>query len=375
MKVNSIILVILLLVFSACNDEFGNNNAGGNPANPNNPNNPSFPIDPNNPDEGWDIPQNEVFDGGPGIDGIPALESPSFVDNATAEMDYMEDEDLILGVKIGNEIRGYAHPILDWHEIINDEVNGVSFAVTYCPLTGTGINWNRTLNGDVTTFGVSGLLYNTNLIPYDRATQSFWSQMRSDCVNGDLRGDDAEVIPMVEMSWATWKDMFPNGKVTSKDTGHNRQYGSYPYGSYRTNHDQLLFPISPDDKRLDRKERVLGVVIAGEAKVYQFDHFDEAGDGTEVITDQFKGEDLVIVGSESKNFIVAYNRLLDDGTLLNFLPVNEVSDAVMRDTEGNVWNIFGEAIEGPRTGQQLNAPNAYIGYWLAWGSFYQTVIY
>ncbi len=152
----------------------------------------------------WLIPQNEVRDGGPGKDGIPSLTTPSFVDNATADA-FMLDNDLILAVKVGSEVRGYPHPILDWHEIVNDVMGDNKFAVTYCPLTGTGIGWNRVVNGEETTFGVSGLLYNTNLIPYDRKTDSNWSQMRNECVNGELMGDDADLVHMVEMSWSTWK--------------------------------------------------------------------------------------------------------------------------------------------------------------------------
>ena len=118
----------------------------------------------------WLIPQNEVFDGGPGKDGIPAISNPNLVGNSS--INYMNNDDLVIGVKFDGEIRGYPHPILDWYEIINDKINDNYFSITYCPLTGSTINYNRDLNGNITTFGVSGLLYNTNLIPYDRATNS-----------------------------------------------------------------------------------------------------------------------------------------------------------------------------------------------------------
>ena len=124
----------------------------------------------------WLIPEGLVRDGGPGKDGIPAISDPKFTQ--ASAVDYLKDEDLVIGLKYNEEIKVYPHIILDWHEIVNDEIDEFAFALTYCPLTGTAINWNRKLNGITTTFGVSGLLYNSNLIPYDRETDSNWSQMQ-----------------------------------------------------------------------------------------------------------------------------------------------------------------------------------------------------
>ena len=161
----------------------------------------------------WLIPQNEVFDGGPGKDGIPAISNPSLVGNSS--INFMKNDDLIIGVKLDGEIRGYPHPILDWHEIINDKINDNYFSITYCPLTGSTINYNRDLNGNITTFGVSGLLYNTNLIPYDRATNSNWSQMKLQCVNGKLIGQTPTLIYLLETTFKTLKQAFPNAKVVN----------------------------------------------------------------------------------------------------------------------------------------------------------------
>ncbi|MEM9929251.1 MAG: DUF3179 domain-containing (seleno)protein, partial [Bacteroidota bacterium] len=136
----------------------------------------------------WIIPRGNVFDGGPGCDGIPAIEDPEFV--SLGEATYLEDGDLVLAVADANgQVKLYAHNLLDWHEIINDEVAGQPLAIVYCPLTGTGIGWDRIIDGEQTSFGVSGLLYNTNIIPYDRKTGSNWSQQRLECVNGELAGE------------------------------------------------------------------------------------------------------------------------------------------------------------------------------------------
>jgi len=216
----------------------------------------------------WLIPRNRVVDGGPGKDGIPALSNPQFV--TVSQATYLSDNDLVVGYRKGNDIRAYSHNILNWHEIINDDVTGDKLAVVYCPLTGTATGWNRMLSSGETTFGVSGLVYNTNVIPYDRKTNSNWSQMLLKSVNGSLSGTEVSNFQVIETAWKTWKEMFPNSKVISTSTGFNRNYSSYPYGDYRTNHNSLLFSIEPDDGRIPRKERVLGIIKEGKSKVYRF---------------------------------------------------------------------------------------------------------
>jgi hypothetical protein len=274
-----------------------------------------------------------------------------------------------LGYKNGNVIVAYPHSILDWHEIINDKVNNFAIAVTYCPLTGTGVGWERTINGEETTFGVSGLLYNSNLIPYDRLTDSNWSQMRLDCVNGDLRGNKINTFPLFETTWETWRSMYPHTQVVSTQTGHNRNYGRYPYGDYRTNHNNIIFPYKPKDGRLATKERVHGVIVNGKAKAYRFDSFP---DELKVIEDVFEGKPIVIAGSTALNFIVSFERTLESGTSLDFSPISngDISAEIMTDNEGNTWNIFGEAVSGPRKNQKLTPTVSFIGYWFSWAAFY-----
>ncbi len=342
-------MILLLLILASC----GPDDEG--PLSGNNGNNIS-----------WSISLDQVFDGGPGKDGIPALTIPEFI--TPGEASHLSDDDLILGYKVADDIRAYPHSILDWHEIINDEVGGLAVAVTYCPLTGTGIGWERTIDGVETTFGVSGLLYNSNLIPYDRLTDSNWSQIRLDCVNGELKGTEAKTFPLVETTWKTWKEMYPDTEVVSTNTGHNRNYGHYPYGDYRTNHNNIIFPYTPKDERLDSKERVHGVIVEGKAKAYRFSSFP---DDLTVIQDEFEGVPIVIAGSASQNFIVSFERTLHDGTLLEFSQAMDSSSAnILIDNEGNTWNIFGEAVLGSRGGTKLRPTTSFIGYWFSWGAFY-----
>ncbi len=316
----------------------------------------------------WLIPLSSVLSGGPGKDGIPSIDSPQFAN--VSEISYLNTDDLVIGVKVGNEVRAYPHPILDWHEIVNDDVNGLKLAVTYCPLTGTAIGWNRNVEGKTTTFGVSGLLHNSNLLPYDRETDSNWSQMRLDCVNGERIGIAIQVEQLVETTWETWKSLYPDSKVLTTETGFQRSYGVYPYGNYKST-DITNFPLTNEDRRLHLKTRVLGVAINEQARAYPIDLFQ--GDTTSIINDAVGGTPIVVVGNQTRNFIVAFQRSFN-GDLLELSPTEDLSDtAIAQDQFGNRWNIFGEAVSGPQTGQKLQNVTSYIGYWFAWAAFHPDI--
>ncbi|MBT8293015.1 MAG: DUF3179 domain-containing protein [Eudoraea sp.] len=313
----------------------------------------------------WSIPIADIFDGGPGRDGIPALENPGFV---SVEDEFaLLDGDLILGYKNGDDIRAYQHIVLDWHEIVNDNVGDVSIAVTYCPLTGTGIGWNRVIKGKETTFGVSGLLYNTNLIPFDRETKSNWAQILNESVNGELIGEKAELISLVETDWKTWRTMYPTTKALSLNTGFSRTYGVYPYVDYKTNNDFFLFPV-PKDNRLPLKERILAVIDETDARAYRFTDLVSEN----LVRETFKGKEYLVVGNG--NFMISFE-LDANSEGLQFNYVFNGSEIVLRDNENNEWNIFGEAVSGPRFGQRLKSANAFMGYWFSIPAFYTTEIY
>ncbi len=316
----------------------------------------------------WLIPKDQIFDGGPGKDGIPALLNPQVSD--IASINFLEDADLVIAIKFGDEVRVYPHPILDWHEIINDEINGNKFAITYCPLTGSGIAWNRVLNGQETTFGVSGLLYNTNLIPYDRATQSNWSQMKMQCVNGSLIGTSAPVLPLIETSWKTIKQAYPNAKVVTTETGYSRSYDLYPYGDYKTNNDLLIFPVSPDDTRLPRKERVLGAFINGINRAYKFQ---DNGSEITLFTDNVDGNTIVVISCKEKNLNTVFQSTLDDGTNVSLSPVQNELPIILTDSEANKYDLFGEVIAGPKKGSKLKSVSLMTAYWFGLAAFYPNI--
>ncbi len=355
-QISGIILIVLTLVsflFKGCSNNVDSNSptsSGGT-----------------EPGSGstWLIPESEVFGGGPGKDGIPALLSPAI--QSVSQINFLDDDDLIIGIRVKDEVRGYPHQILDWHEIINDDMGGEFFAVTYCPLTGSGIGWSRNVNGNVTTFGVSGLLYNTNLIPYDRATGSNWSQMKLQSVNGVLKSTNATLVPVVETTWKTFSQLYPDAKVVTQNTGSSRPYGSYPYGDYRTNNSRLLFPVDNFDERLPGKSRIVGVAIDGKSKAFNILNFTDNTTAQNLV---FNKVPIVVVGNRFKNFGVIYQRTLNNGTLLTFEPINSNTAGVMIDNEGTTWDLFGYGLSGPRAGERLQTVESYIAYWFAWGAFH-----
>ena len=179
---------------------------------------------------------------------------------------------MVVGFTDGNSIVSYPHDVLDWHEIVNDNLGELNYSVIYCPLTGTATAWDRTIDGEVTTFGVSGLLYNTNIVPYDRETKSNWSQLYDAAVWGKMKGTKPQNYMVLETKWETWKKLFPDSKVMNLNTGFNRNYGDYPYGNYK-NEEYLIFPVKYHDKRLHEKERVHAIIVNGNARVYRFSSF------------------------------------------------------------------------------------------------------
>ncbi|TLX72821.1 DUF3179 domain-containing protein [Labilibacter sediminis] len=216
--------------------------------------------------QGWTVPKERVVSGGPGIDGIPSVDMPRFSNSGN------NLNQLIVGIKLGDENRAYPHNILDWHEIVNDRIGDTYFAVIYCPLTGTATCWDRQVVRGIGSFGVSGLLYESNIVPYDRNTGSRWSQIKNEAIVGSLIREKPIHYQVVETTLGSWLEMYPDSKVLTEDTGFNRSYGNYPYGGYKTN-GSLLFNVQFKDERLHLKERVHTIIINNKAKVYRFISF------------------------------------------------------------------------------------------------------
>lgn len=226
-------------------------------------------------------------------DAIPSIDKPKFVSVQEAEK-FLDDNEVVFGVEFNKDARAYPQQILNWHEIVNDKIGNVPVAVTFCPLCGSGIVFKRVVNGQETTFGVSGKLYNSDLVMYDRLTNTLWSQLDGTAIIGELAEQKLEILPLTITSWQDWKKSFPNSKVLSRDTGFVRDYDTYPYGTYESSA-EILFPISTRDSTYHPKTRIYGIEVNNKFKAYL------KGDiaREKIINDNFNGKNLLIVYDES----------------------------------------------------------------------------
>ena len=248
------------------------------------------------------IPADEIHAGGPPRDGIPALTDPEFV--LAAQADYLAPDDRVLGLKLDGEARAYPIAILNWHEIVNDRIGGRAVAVTYCPLCGTGIAFDALHEGRRLDFGVSGLLYNSDVLLYDRQTESLWSQIKKQAVTGPMKGRRLSALPMTDTTWRAWREAHPKTLVLSTDTGHSRDYSRNPYGGYARERG-LYFPVSASSKRYHPKERVLGLEIDGTFKAYPFAELSKQGGGE--VRDRVNGRDLLVSFDPINESATAYD--------------------------------------------------------------------
>jgi len=220
------------------------------------------------------IPRDEVLAGGPPKDGIPALTRPKFV--LAEKATYLGDEDRVIGLVSGDQAKAYPLKILNYHEIINDSLGDLSVAVTYCPLCDSCAVFDRKTKAGVREFGVSGLLYNSNILMYDRGlpVESLWSQVMTRGVSGPAANQSLSALPLELTTWKDWRARHAQTMAVSSETGHQRDYERRPYTRYFST-PQLMFPAKPSDSRLPAKARVLGVWAGSQAKTYPESLFSE----------------------------------------------------------------------------------------------------
>ncbi len=234
------------------------------------------------------IPADEIYQGGPPRDGIPALDKPKFIKANKA--DFLKKQDRILGLKRNGKFKAYPISILNWHEIVNDQIGHEKVVITYCPLCGTGIGFKAKTSQRLLTFGVSGLLYNSDVLLYDRETESLWSQIASKAIAGSMKGAPLTLIPLEHTTWGSWKQRYPDSLVLSTDTGHSRDYSRDPYAGYEDS-EGIYFPVAHRDPRYHPKERVLGIEVNGKFKAYPFSELSQTNGSVKEI---FNGKTLKI---------------------------------------------------------------------------------
>ena len=304
------------------------------------------------------VPLDKIKSGGPPKDGIPSIDKPNFV--AASEANFVSDNDIVIGLQINGETKAYPLFILVWHEIVNDIVGDAPVAVTYCPLCFTNQVFERTINGQVTEFGTSGKLYNSNLVMYDRNTDSQWSQAIGMAITGELTSHVLKRVPFDVAKWSDWKTLYPGTLVLTTNTGHIRAYGSDPYGDYYTD-PQIIFPVENKDDRFHPKEIILGFDNGNIYKAYKLADVEEK----KVINDEIGDKKLLLV-SLYPEMTRAFNRVVD-GTILEL----EYVDGKIIDTQTNSqWNFEGDAIEGQLMGKKLEREVFNPGFWFEWIAFH-----
>lgn len=282
---------------------------------------------------GFDLSQSLVDKGaiefgGQPPDGIPALDTPQFVEAKAAQ--HISPDDPVLGLTVFGESKAYPTKILAWHEIVNDFIGGVPVVISYCPLCRTAVAFIAEADGAPLTFGVSGLLYNSNLLLYDRETESLWSQLYWRAITGPMAGTRLRRIPVAQMRWQEWLRKRPNSLVLSDETGFQRAYDSDPYEDYDKSQG-LLFSVTHTSDRYRNKDKVLGVWLNGRAKAYPFPELRAAG--VEMLVDGVAGKEI----------------------LIHFDPTTESAHA-----------YAANGVELPAT----------VSYWFAWYAFYPgTAVY
>ena len=235
------------------------------------------------------IPLSEIRSGGPPQDGIPSIDDPQFVSIGEADK-IIDDEGLGIAVSFNGINRFYPNQILVWHEIVNDIIGGTAALITYCPLCGTGIVFDPMVNGVRTEFGTSGKLWNSNLIMYDRQTQSYWSQVLGKSIVGEQAGTALRLLPYQNLTYANWKKEYGDGEVLSSDTGFFRDYQDDPYGDYYTDR-SLIFSVNHSDDRYHPKALTYGIEVDGRFRAYPQEELEK---GPENFSDLFAGKSFVI---------------------------------------------------------------------------------
>lgn len=231
------------------------------------------------------IPRNQIHSGGPPVDGIPSLSRPKFI--AASQARYLEPSDRVIGVVIEGTARAYPLKVLNYHEAVNDQIGNTPFTVTYCPLCDSVAVFDRRFGDEVLEFGISGLLYNSNVLLYDRRRDdgmSLWSQMKSSAVAGPKVRTVLKTLPVELTTWSDWRARFPETTALSTDTGHRRDYSQTPYGRYFDS-PNLMFPVEPVDRRLPLKTPVLGVWSETTARAFPLTAFDALQSLQEIQTD------------------------------------------------------------------------------------------
>ncbi len=322
------------------------------------------------------IPYRDILSGGPPKDGIPAIDHPLFISVEEAD-EYLQDLEPVIFLQIGEDARAYPLQVLTWHEIVNDVVDGRPIAITFCPLCNTAIAFDGTFDGQDLDFGTTGRLHFSNLIMYDRQTETWWQQATGEGIAGEYAGEQLTFLPASIIGWGEFKENFPAGKVLSRETGFSRDYGRNPYAGYdNINNSPFLFRGPETPGALPAMARVLTLDLEGEAVAYPYELLQDHS----AINDTISGREVVVFWQpgtasalDSSNIAdgddvgsgVSFSRILNDQVLTFSLADGKIVD----DQTGSEWNVFGHAISGELAGSQLEPVVSVNHFWFSWAAF------
>ncbi len=301
---------------------------------------------------------DEIVVGNPKKDGVPAIDEPVY-ESVYAADQYLNDDGLGLVIEMNGRYRFYPYQILVWHEIVNDTFQGQPLLITFCPLCLTGIAFDPVVNKEVLKFGVSGKLYNSNLLMYDRKTDSLWSQALGEAVVGDMTGTELARYPSLIIAWEDFKTEFSNAEVLSRKTGFDRDYTRSPYPGYQLD-PTILFPVNNKDARLFSKELVYGWKNEAAAKAWTEADVREI----KVINDSVNTQNVLIVYDEDVNGVRGFSRQVEGETLTFKSGKNFLID---EETE-SLWNYQGEAVSGKYRGKKLDVLALENHFWFSWAA-------
>jgi thiol-disulfide isomerase/thioredoxin len=322
------------------------------------------------------VPYSEILSGGPPKDGIPAIDEPQFVSVEEAD-GWLEPQEPVVLVQVGDDARAYPIQIFMWHEIVNDTIGGVPVTVTFCPLCNTGVAFERTFDGQVLDFGTTGRLRFSNLIMYDRQTETWWQQATGEGIVGEFTGRQLTFVPASMISWADFKATYPDGTVLSRETGYSRDYGRNPYTGYDdVNRSPFLYAGPETPGTLPPMARVVTVDLNGEAVGYPYEVLQEV----HVVNDTVGGVPIVVLwapgtasaldagsvaGGEDVGAATTFSRELDGQTLTFVFD----GDRIVDEQTGTEWDVLGQAVSGSLAGSQLAPVVSINHFWFSWVAF------
>ncbi len=319
---------------------------------------------------------DSILSGGPPKDGIPSIDQPEF---STAEQvaEWLSDDEPVVAFYSGNDARAYPLQILIYHEIVNDVVDDKPVTVTFCPLCNASIVFDRNVKGDVLDFGTTGRLRNSDLIMYDRQSETWWQQFTGRGIIGKYNDVKLTQLPSQIVSFETFRSNFPDGKILTRNTGHSRPYGNNPYRGYDDINSSPFLYDGPEDKRLPPMERVLSLASDNQAS-------------TLIPVSKLEDNPILNISYDSKPVVVIASSkatsALDKGSIASSRKVPaaaafsaqlngetlqfELDNGKLIDKKsGSVWNVFGRAIEGAMKGQQLTQIDSGVHFAFAWLAF------